>query len=209
MHKIGSEHFYRSTLCVFLLMCLLLAGCTTTSAGQGETVEGEAPAKPERVYHVGEAGPAGGIVFYDKGERSEGWRFLEVAPATTQMPVQWGAAGTEVPGTSAEIGAGKANTALIAAMLDSLGERGRAAQYCSTLNVNGYTDWFLPSKLELDQLYWQLAFKGLGEFLGLGQGYWSSTEFDSEKAWGQGFSAGVKGRIEKSDIFLVRAVRAF
>ena len=206
MYRIGSGYFRRSAAALLLLACLLLASCTTTA--QDVSVEG-AVAKPERVYPVGEAGPAGGLVFYDKGERSEGWRFMEVAPVATQMPLQWGASGGEVPGTSAEIGTGKANTALIVAMLDTLGERGRAAQYCDALNVNGYTDWFLPSRLELDQLYWQLGFKGLGEFLGLGQGYWSSTEFDSEKAWGQGFSAGVKGRIEKSDIFLVRAVRAF
>ena len=207
MHRIGLGHFYRAALGLLLITFLLLVGCTTTA--QEATGEGGAVTKPERVYGIGEAGPAGGIVFYDKGERSEDWRFLEVAPVATQMPLQWGAAGNEIPGTSTDIGAGKANTALIVTMLDTLGERGRASQYCDTLNVNGYTDWFLPSKLELDQLYWQLAFKGLGEFLGLGQGYWSSTEYDSEKAWGQGFSAGVQGRIEKSDIFLVRAVRAF
>jgi hypothetical protein len=202
MQNIGSDRLLRPLLSLLFLTFVLLVGCTST--GQDATV-----AKPERVYLAGETGPAGGVVFYDKGERSEDWRFLEVSPVGTQMPLQWGTAGTDVPGTSAELGMGKANTALIVAMLDTLGERGRAAQYCDTLNVNGYTDWFLPSKLELDQLYWQLAFKGVGEFLGLGQGYWSSTEYDSEKAWGQGFSAGVQGRIEKSDIFIVRAVRAF
>ena len=32
-------------------------------------------------YQVGDIGPAGGCVFYDKGEYSDGWRYLEVSPA--------------------------------------------------------------------------------------------------------------------------------
>ena len=34
----------------------------------------------KKTHTVGEAGPAGGIVFYDKGEYSDGWRYLEAAP---------------------------------------------------------------------------------------------------------------------------------
>jgi hypothetical protein len=37
------------------------------------------------VYEVGETGPAGGLVFYDKGSVSQGWRFLEAAPASTEF----------------------------------------------------------------------------------------------------------------------------
>ena len=29
-------------------------------------------------------GPAGGYIFYDKGGYSDGWRFLEVAPLSTE-----------------------------------------------------------------------------------------------------------------------------
>ncbi|MDA3949343.1 MAG: caspase family protein, partial [Spirochaeta sp.] len=31
-------------------------------------------------YQTGDRGPAGGIVFYDKGRESDGWRYLEAAP---------------------------------------------------------------------------------------------------------------------------------
>jgi len=30
------------------------------------------------VYEVGDVGPAGGIVFLDKGEESDGWRYMEI-----------------------------------------------------------------------------------------------------------------------------------
>jgi hypothetical protein len=43
-------------------------------------------------YNIGEKGPAGGIVFYDKGKVSDGWRYLEAAPSHTEFtPINpWG-----------------------------------------------------------------------------------------------------------------------
>lgn len=37
------------------------------------------------VYTTSSRGPAGGWVFYDKGEYSDGWRYLEVAPADLRV----------------------------------------------------------------------------------------------------------------------------
>ena len=28
-------------------------------------------------YNIGDLGPAGGIVFYDKGNNKDGWRYIE------------------------------------------------------------------------------------------------------------------------------------
>lgn len=36
-------------------------------------------------YAIGDTGPAGGIVFYDKGNTSDGWRYLEAAPANLKV----------------------------------------------------------------------------------------------------------------------------
>ena len=61
---------------------------------------------------------------------------------------------TENGGTSASIGQGQTNTT---AMMGQAGYTGGAAKVCNdyTITVNGiiYSDWFLPSKDELNQMY--------------------------------------------------------
>lgn len=41
--------------------------------------------KKTTAYAIGDTGPAGGIVFYDKGEVTDGWRYLEAAPAEKSL----------------------------------------------------------------------------------------------------------------------------
>jgi hypothetical protein len=67
------------------------------------------------------------------------------------------------------------------------------------------TDWFLPSKSELDQLYEHNVSAGIFA----AGGYWSSSEFASDAAWSQGFSGGSQNGKEKSTSVYVRAIRAF
>ncbi|MBJ2357347.1 hypothetical protein [Sphaerochaeta sp. S2] len=52
---------------------------------------------------------AGGLVFFDKGDASGGWQYMEAAPADTEMLARWGTTGLEVD-TSTNLGSGKANT---------------------------------------------------------------------------------------------------
>ncbi len=163
-----------------------------------------------KVYS-GETGPAGGLVFYDAGDYSRGWRYLEAAPAAEEFEATWGpqSPGENVIGTQTGVGTGKQNTQLIVAALDSAGETGRAAQLCVSLNVNGYTDWFLPSKDELSLMYGNLKVNGLGEFTG--GNYWSSSEGPSntQGAWLQVFGGGAQINYQKSYTNYVRAIRAF
>jgi TolB-like protein len=43
----------------------------------------------EKVYNVGDRGPAGGIIFYDKGRYSDDWRYLEAAPKNVEFKSYW------------------------------------------------------------------------------------------------------------------------
>jgi hypothetical protein len=161
-------------------------------------------------YLFGDTGPAGGIVFYDKGSTNDGWRYLEAAPTDLGSSVQWGAYGKEVGGTGTEVGSGKLNTQLIVDRLRLLGESGKAAQLCTQYRGGGMSDWFLPSKDELDLMYMNLKAKGLGGFSN--NYYWSSSEYNGNGAWGQSFSTGRQlydFSVNKNSASSVRAVRAF
>jgi len=159
-------------------------------------------------YKVGDFGPAGGYIFFDKGVFSGGWRYLETAPAETEFSAQWGAYNQDVPGTGTAVGSGKRNAQIIVERLKQLKESVRAAQLCTSLNFDGFTDWFLPSRDELDLMYKNLRQKGLGGFSN--NWYWSSSQSSNKYTWGQDFSNGYQGSGNlKNYTHSVRAVRAF
>ncbi|GHU48891.1 hypothetical protein FACS1894200_06750 [Spirochaetia bacterium] len=170
------------------------------------------PAPVPSVYNVGDRGPAGGIVFYDKGVVTYGWRYLEAAPKDLPAPIRWGPNNAAVNNTDTAVGSGKANTQRIAPIINRYGEDG-AALFCIALNINGHQDWFLPSKDELNLMYVNLKKKGLGDF---GDGYyWSSSEYNYFDAWVQRFSDGSQNYSyyytsgDKGYARSVRAIRAF
>ncbi|MDR3303436.1 MAG: DUF1566 domain-containing protein [Treponema sp.] len=168
-----------------------------------------------KIYELGAIGPSGGRVFYDKGMFSNGWQYLEAAPAEMDATAQWSANQKNLAGTGTAVGSGKRNTQLIVERLKQLGETNRAAQLCDDLSFDGFDDWFLPSKDELNLMYINLKQKGLGDFSD--GSYWSSTQDDNDDAWVQRFNNGwVKilsnGKQDgdgKRSTYYVRAVRAF
>jgi len=169
-------------------------------------------------YKIGDRGPAGGIVFYDKGNNNGGWRYLEAAPADLQR-ADWGMYEDIVEGTETGIGSGKKNTELIIAALNRKGESGKAAQLCRAYTLNGYNDWFLPSNDELNLMYTNLKQRGLGGFkttedrTNWTHTYWSSSQRDNINrhiiAHVQDFTDGSQGVMQKDFKRSVRAVRAF
>jgi hypothetical protein len=152
---------------------------------------------------VGEMGPGGGWVFFNKGNMDGGWQYLEVAPTDQSTGSQWGCNGTSIPGTSLLVGAGENNTNLIMANCPSA----PAAGLCANLSLGGQTDWFLPSRDEMNLIYRNLHVNGIG---GIGTSYyWSSSEYGSYDAWGFLFFNGRTYNNNKSYTYYVRAVRAF
>jgi hypothetical protein len=159
----------------------------------------------QNAYKVGDRGPGGGFIFYDKGNSAGGWRYLEAAP-DDQGAFAWGYI-IEVGATSTAIGTGKTNTE---AILSAFGGSGYAAAVCDSLVIGGYDDWFLPSKDELQTMIDSLALKGLGNFSPSGS-YWSSSEFSLGGAWAVTFGSGVSDSngIVSSFASNVRAIRQF
>ena len=174
-------------------------------------------------YQIGATGPAGGIVFYDKGSYSFGWRFMEAAPTDLNIS-EWGCSGSLISNiNSAQIGNGLLNSVSIANYHDNLLNYYTNPEVCNvlnngsviakealTFNLNNYKDWFLPSEIELSVMYQNLQMQGSGAFSN--SNYWSSTQIDENNATTIDFSNGnnvTKSKISSSNNIKARAIRYF
>jgi hypothetical protein len=152
-------------------------------------------------YAIGDVGPAGGIVFYITGRGAYG---LEAAPAdqSSGSGAAWCGYTVWTGADGTAVGTGAQNTALI---LAGCSTSGIAAKIAHDYTLNGYTDWFLPSKDELNLLYQQKDVVG-----GFAHAYyWSSTEYNSDYAGVQDFVYGYQLGNYTGIPLRVRAVRAF
>ncbi|MEI8391197.1 MAG: DUF1566 domain-containing protein [Actinomycetes bacterium] len=161
---------------------------------------------------VGDMGPGGGTIFYVDETRDVGSQYLEAAcagwqnncDATTADPQSdWGCFASLISGADGTgIWTGEQNTTDIVAGCTT---PGIAADLADDLVLGGQSDWFLPSKYELNQMYiQQTAIGGFSTDF-----YWSSSEFDDYFAWYQIFYDGGQYYDIKDFTFYVRPVRAF
>jgi len=175
-------------------------------------------------YILSDIGPAGGYIFYDKGIYSKAdftiikaapdpvpvtptyasWRYLEAAPSDSPS-AEWGCDGTLISGADGTaVGAGEQNTLHIETGCTA---PSTAADLCANLSLGGYSDWFLPSKDELNLMYENLKVFGVAGFAD--NYYWSSSEYNATHAWYQIFGNGYQSNFYKESTYRVRAVRAF
>lgn len=142
----------------------------------------------------------GGIVFYIEPSGKHG---LIASQFDANIGTDWGCFGTSFPLAQSEaIGAGITNTQ---AILKGCATPNIAARICDNYVLGGYTDWFLPSKEELNLLYnAKDMVGGFSDYY-----YWSSTESRIYYAWIQAFLGGTQGTQVKSSLYRVRAIRSF
>jgi hypothetical protein len=185
-------------------------GTPASSSSSGSGGSSSSSGSSARSYALGDIGPGGGLVFLISGGLT-----YEMAPKTwsggaSDPTIAWcddtttsitGAAGTD-------IGDGSANTTAMQAACTS-----GAAIDVGTYAGGGQTDWFLPSKDELNAMYnyqgsiVDTATYGFGSTF-----YWTSSQYTLDPAnyaWLQRFSDGGQSRSLKGNPFGVRPVRAF
>lgn len=185
----------------------------------------------KRVYEIGETGPGGGIVFITPSTTGNATgKYFEVdVSGLLLMPWAEIFPSTVRPQFSAIIGGGLENTrrmswlqtnrcgellyeegyeeGLFAPMLGTTpdyrpcGQGKFAANYFST-QPGRYSDWFLPSKEELNQIYLNLVNKNFRDnFVGyldssvnaFRHPFFSSSEYSDYGVWCQNFDTGAAG----------------
>ncbi len=157
---------------------------------------------------IGNIGPGGGVVFITPSTRgNRTGKYFEAASKRWNGPAKdpnhdWcsdtnvmvpGATGVRiVPGaTGVRIGTGATNTAAIVAVTRC---QFGAAYLAAGYRGRGLSDWFLPSKGELAQLWTQRAKLRALDLVGNGLWYyWSSTYCKAGYAWGQDMSKPGRG----------------
>ena len=162
------------------------------------------------LYSIGETGPRGGIIAYDKGEFSNGWQYIEVAENDLNIE-EWGCVNAEILAAQyTQIGTGHQNTIGITNYHDSLINYYLNPTICSDLNngslsaktalnhtFNSENDWFIPSFDELETIYNNLSPLNIGNFEDAY--YWSSSEYNISNAKCINFENGNANTILKNN----------
>ena len=148
----------------------------------------------------------GGIIFYidDTGEHG----LIAAKENQGTGGIQWlddYSDYVETGATGTAVGTGKSNTEKI---IKAQGTGSYAAKLCADLVIDGYDDWFLPSKDELNLLYQNKDLIG-GFSTEYGSYYWSSSEYNKYSAIDQSFNSGYQDYDDKTYSQKVRAVREF
>ena len=171
-------------------------GCTNSSA---LNYDASANTNDDTCLEIGSSFE-GGVIFYLDGNGGA----LIAAPSDQSTSAIWGCPGTLI-GTSSEVGSGSQNTLnMVAGCTASGGHGPKAANICSELTLGGYNDWYLPSVDELALIEQNIS----GLNTSYPNFYWSSTEYDSDKASQYVGGGGYINNNGKQWTGVVRAIRS-
>lgn len=172
-------------------------------------------AKNVKTYKVGDYA-FGGIVFWVDESGQHG---LVCVKTDMSYPAKWNAGSyTYTMAWGNGILSGEMNTALIVSNQGRGDGTSYAALTCSSFNYvengNSYGGWFLPSRLELNEMF---SKKSTIDATALANGgaaftndvYWSSTESSNDKAWTVNMGSGGISESSKAYSHKVRAIKKF
>jgi hypothetical protein len=152
----------------------------------------------------------GGVIAYvlqpgDPGYIAGGFHGIISSVSDQVVNITWSYGGStfQTGASGTALGTGNANTNIIVSVF---GTGTYAAKLCFDLVLNGYSDWYLPSKDEMAKMI--LNKNAIGGFSGAN--YWSSSEYDTRNAYYANFTSGTANLVgSKDSVSNVRAVRSF
>ena len=178
-----------------------------------------------RVYNIGDVGPGGGLVFLISGGLT-----YEMARkdwgANETTAIQWCSDWRNSVATGTAVGTGSANTtAMLTSASPFVACTSSAPNAVRTYAGGGFTDWFLPSKDELNAMCnysrnpttpptgvctgSQDGTFSTGTYGFASVAYWSSSQDTAGAAWSQTLDSGSQYSDPKNYSLRVRPVRAF
>ena len=201
---------------------LTMPACSATVAAAATTTTVALTCATGGTCAVGDTGPGGGIVFYVHASGTfacgatlaSTCKYLEAAPTTganswTDARYVWSGNTSTLIGSTAQgqaIGTGYKNTEAIVTQSGGGSTVNKAGTIARAYRgPNSLSDWYLPSKDELNELF--LKKDTVGGFST--DFYWSSSEVAAVTARNQNFSNGNQGFNFKGSAYYVRPVRAF